>query len=123
MTTVSNKAGLKRALENREKRIICIGELAKSMRRRSKVRKATMAGAAVLVIGGVIAIPFTGGASAGISAMGLTLGRALTVGTVTISVQELIILCALTLGVIGILKGASVEFRPDGSVVITPSYR
>lgn len=121
MVTVSTKEGLKKAIENRETRILVTGELAKTMRRKAKVKKASAVGAAALIIGGVVAIPFSGGASAGLTAMGLT-AMGLTVGTVTVSTAELAILCGFTLGVIGLCKKCKVKFNPDGSVEITPQY-
>lgn len=122
MISVSTKDGFKRALENKESQILVTGELARSMRRRSKVKKTSKIGAAALVLGGIVAIPFTGGASAGLTAMGLT-AAALTVGTVTISVGELAILCGFVIGMTAVLKGAKVEFRSDGTVVVTPNYK
>lgn len=122
MITVSTKEGFQRALDNKEPQILVTGELAKSMRKRAKVKKASKVGAAALIIGGIIAIPFTGGASAGATALGLT-ATALTVGTVTISTAELAILCGTVIAVTGILKGAKVEFRPDGTVIVTPNYK
>lgn len=121
MITISTKEELKNALERKETQIIATGELAKSMRRRSKVRKGTAIGGAALVIAGIVAIPFTGGASAGLTAMGLT-ATALTIGTVTISTAELAILCGFTLGLAGLLTGARVTFNSDGSVTIEPRY-
>lgn len=121
MVTVSTKEGLKKAIENRETKILVIGELAKTMRKKAKVKKVSAAGAAALIIGGVVAIPFSGGASAGLTAMGLT-AMGLTVGTVTVSTAELAILCGFTLCVIGLCKKCKVKFNPDGSVEITPQY-
>lgn len=105
MITVSTKEDLKRALENKEKQIKVTGKLAETMRRKSKVRKASKFGAAALIIGGIIAIPFTGGASSRVTAMGLAM-TGLTVGTVTISTAELAILCGFIIGMTGLLKGA-----------------
>lgn len=117
MVTVFTKDGLKNAIESREAQIKVIGDLADTMRKKTKVRKASKLGAAALVIGGIVAIPFTGGASAVMTIAGLT------VGTVTISVVELAILCGFVLGMTGILKGARVQFCPDGSVIIEPKYK
>lgn len=122
MITVSTKEELKRALENKEKQIKVTGELAETMRRKSKVRKASKFGAAALIIGGIIAIPFTGGASSGVTAMGLAM-TGLTVGTVTISAAELAILCGFVLGMTGILSGAKIKFCSDGTVEVEPKYK
>lgn len=126
MITVSTKEDLKRALENKEKQIKVTGKLAETMRRKSKVRKASKFGAAALIIGGIIAIPFTGGASSGVTAMdlamtGLTVGT--TVGTVTISTAELAILCGFIIGMTGLLKGAKIKFCSDGTVEVEPKYK
>lgn len=122
MITVSTKEDLKRALENKEKQIKVTGKLAETMRRKSKVRKASKFGAAALIIGGIIAIPFTGGASSRVTAMGLAM-TGLTVGTVTISTAELAILCGFIIGMTGLLKGAKIKFCSDGTVEVEPKYK
>lgn len=71
---------------------------------------------------GAVAIPFTGGASTGIIAMGLT------IGTVTISTAELAIICGTVIATAGILKGGKVNFKvnaKDGSVEVEfePKYK
>ena len=62
MTTVSTKQELISAIERREKQIIATGEIAASIRRKVKVKKGAKVGGLVLAIGGLLAIPFTGGA-------------------------------------------------------------
>ena len=119
MVTVYTKEEFNAALKNREDKILVQGELAKTMRKKSKVKKRAKIGGVVLLISGIIAIPFTGGASASI----LATGMALTVGTVTISALELLILCGFALGVIGLLSGAKVTFNSDGSVTVEPNYK
>ena len=116
MTTVSTKQELISAIERREKQIIATGEIATSIRR--KVKRGAKVGGVVLAIGGLLAIPFTGGASAGLTAAGM----ALTVGTVTVSTAELAILCGFVLAYKSIGK-SKVEFMPDGYVIITPQYK
>lgn len=118
MIRVSTKQELVSAIERREKQIIATGEIAASIRKKVKVKKGAKLGSLVLAIGGIIAIPFTRGASAGLTAAGM----ALTVGTVTISAAELAILCgfALTYKAIGKCK---VEFDPTGHVIISPQYK
>ena len=87
MVTVYSKEEFYAALKNREDKILVQGELAKTMRKKSKVKKRTRIGGIVLLIVGIIAIPFTGGATAPIVGTGM----ALTVGTVTITAFELAI--------------------------------
>lgn len=118
MTTVSTKQELISAIERREKQIIATGEIAASIRKKVKVKKGAKVGGLLLAIGGLIAIPFTGGASAGLTAAGM----ALTVGTVTISAAELAILCGFALAYKAIGK-CKVEFEPNGHVIITPQYK
>ena len=72
MTTVSTKEELISAIERREKQIIATGEIAASIRRKVKVKKGAKVGGLVLAIGGLLAIPFTGGTSAGLTVAGLT---------------------------------------------------
>lgn len=120
MVTVSTKEGLQQALKNRESQISVTGELAKSMRKKAMIKKGTKIGGALMFIGGIVAVPFTGGASAGLAIAGAT---ALTVGTISITAAELAILCGFVLGMTGILMGAKVEFHSDGTVTITPRYK
>ncbi|MDD7135182.1 MAG: hypothetical protein PUH82_02295 [Bacteroidales bacterium] len=118
MTTVSTKQELISAIERREKQIIATGEIAASIRKKVKVKKSAKVGGLVLAIGGLLAIPFTGGASAGLTAAGM----ALTVGTVTVSTAELAILCGFVLAYKAI-GNSKVEFMPNGHVIITPQYK
>ena len=123
MTTVSTKQELISAIERREKQIIATGEIAASIRKKVKVKKGAKLGSLVLAIGGIIAIPFTGGASAGLTAAGLT---CLT-GAVTLTGGEILILCGIlggtAIGLAGVLRDGKVEFKPDGTVVVTPHYK
>ena len=123
MTTVSTKQELISAIERREKQIIATGEIAASIRKKVKVKKGAKVGSLVLAIGGLIAIPFTGGASAGLTAAGLT---CLT-GAVTLTGGEILILCGIlggtAIGLAGVLRDSKVEFKPDGTVVVTPHYK
>lgn len=122
MISVSSKEGFQRALENKEPQILVTGELATSMRNRAKVKKASKVGAAALVIGGIVSIPFTGGASAALTAMGLS-ATALTAGIITVSYAELAVLCGFVIGLTGMLEGAKVEFASGGKVIVTPKYK
>lgn len=126
MVTVCTKEGLQQALKNRESQIRVTGELAKSMRKKSKIKKGAKIGGVLMIIGGIVSIPFTGGASAGVSVYGLTAAAtatAITAGSISITATELAILCGFVLGMAGILMGAKVEFHPDGTVTITPRYK
>lgn len=122
MISVSSKEGFQRALENKEPQILVTGELATSMRNRAKLKKSSKVGAAALIIGGIVSIPFTAGASAALTAMGLS-ATALTAGIITVSYAELAVLCGFVIGLTGILKGANVEFASDGTVIVTPKYK
>ena len=62
MTIVSTKQEFVSAIERREKQIIATGEIAARFRKQVKVKKGAKVGGLVLAIGGLIAIPFTGGA-------------------------------------------------------------
>ena len=123
MTTVSTKEELISAIERREKQIIATGEIAASILRKVKVKKGAKVGGLVLAIGGLLAIPFTGGTSAGLTVAGLT---CLT-GAATLTGTEILILCGIIGGtavaITGVLRNAKVEFKPDGTVVVTPQYK
>lgn len=122
MVTVSTKEELKAAMERHEPKILATGSLAESMRKNSKAKKGLRIGGLLLAIGGVIMIPLTAGTSSAITAMGLT-AAGLTIGSVTLTAADLAILCGFTLSFWGIIKGASVKFKPDGSVEIEPKYK
>lgn len=116
MRTVFTVSELESALKSGEKHILCKGEVARKLQKVNKVKKtAPYVGGAMAVIG-ALGIPFTGGLSGGLAAAGV----ALTVGTVTISVAELIIIVGGTIAAIGILMGKKVtlKFRPDGCVEV-----
>lgn len=103
MITVRTKEELEQALKNNQGSSIRVeGPYAKTVAnqfrnqfRKKKVGTAAMIGGGLAVLGGVVAAPFTGGASlAGSAAGAAALG--LTIGTVTISAAEL----AMILGVV-----------------------
>ena len=123
MTTVSTKQELISAIERREKQIIATGEIAASIRRKVKVKKGAKVGGLALAIGGLLAIPFTGGTSAGLTVAGLT---CLT-GAATLTGTEILILCGIIGGtavaITGVLNGAKVVFRPDGTVEVDPQFK
>ena len=123
MTTVSTKQELISAIERREKQIIATGEIAASIRKKVKVKKGAKVGGLVLAIGGLLAIPFTGGASAGLTAAGLT---CLT-GAATLTGTQILILCGIVgvtaMGLSGKLKICEVEFMPNGPVKLRLQYK
>jgi len=119
MSTVSTQAGFKKALEAKESRITVVGELAASMRKKGKVKKASKIGGAALIAGGIIAAPFTGGASLAGTAAGVATIAGLTI---TITAAELAILCGCALGAYGIYKKCKVSYNSDGSVTVEPKY-
>lgn len=121
MKTVYSKEELAETLKKGETALVK-GALALEIRKRyetkKKVRKGGVIAGAAIAVAGIVAAPFTGGTSlagtaAGLGAMGLTCAVSLTA-------TELAILLGAGLALIGILKGAEVTFRPDGSVVIKP---
>lgn len=116
MKTVSTKKELEDALSSGERKVILKGEVAEKIIRSKKRKKGALIGGIALIVGGLVALPFTGGASA----TGILGGLGLTVGTVTISAAELTILAGGSITVYGIYKGYNVEFKPgpDGPVVI-----
>ena len=123
MTTVSTKEELISAIERREKQIIATGEIAASIRRKVKVKKGAKVGGLALAIGGLLAIPFTGGTSAGLTVAGLT---CLT-GAATLTGTEILILCGIiggtSVAITRILNEAKVAFRPDGTVEVDPQFK
>ena len=116
MITVYTKEELRRAIECKNFPIECRGEIATQLRKRKKASKAAKVGGVLLIAGSLLTLPFTGGASAaglGAGVMGLTIGEA-----VTISTAELAILVGGGVALTAIIKGRSVELRPDGSVIV-----
>ena len=92
MIVVRTKEELQEAIKNKVDSIRIEGPYAgivvQKIRSRKKVKKMAMGVGALALVGGVVAAPFTGGASLAGSAAGLT-AMGLTVGTVTISTAEL----------------------------------
>ncbi|MBD5421778.1 MAG: hypothetical protein HDR49_01955 [Bacteroides sp.] len=122
MTIVTTKTELKNAIERKAFPISCRGEIAKQLKKRKKRSKRTKIAGAALLIGGIAAIPFTGGASsAGVAAGATALGLSATgvvAGTVAISAAELAVILGGTAAIIGILKNRKVKLGPDGDVTI-----
>lgn len=117
MVIVKTKNELKRAIERKQFPIKCVGELATQLTKKKKRAKKAKIGGALLALGGLVAIPFTGGASAAATATGLT-AMGLTVGSVAISTAELAILVGGGVAITAILKGRKVKLQPDGSVTV-----
>ena len=114
MTTVTTKSELKRAIEQKQFPIKCVGEIASQLKRKKKRSKAAKIAGASMIVAGLAAMPFTGGTSAagvaaGASAMGLTIG---------ISAAELAILVGGGVAVTAVLKGRKVRLGANGSVVV-----
>lgn len=119
MVTVYTKQELAKAIESKTPQILCKGEVAKDFINKKKRKTFAKIAGAAMVVGGIAALPFTGGASAA----GIVAGAGLTVGTVVISTTELAIICGTILGLAGILTGAKVTFNTDGSVIVEPQYK
>lgn len=102
MVIVRSKQELEVAMKNKAASIRIESPYAKtfanavrSRRRKAKVAKGAIGFGALAVIGGLVAAPFTGGASLAGTVMGAT-AMGLTVGTVTISTAELAMILGFT---------------------------
>lgn len=115
MKHVYNKTELQNAIKNNERMIVVHGEMAAKIRKAKMKKKAARFVGGALAIGGLAAIPFTGGTSAAATAAGVT---ALTAGAVTISSTDLAILLGIALAAYGVNKGYNVRFNSDCSVVL-----
>lgn len=118
--TVYTQPEFRKALENRERTILVKGELAREMRRKHNIKRTSRVCSYLLTTAGLAAIPFTGGASSGLTAAGLALAATST--TLTISATELAILCGCAIALFGISHGAKIVFNKDGSVTVEPKY-
>lgn len=92
MIVVRTKEELQEAIKNKVDSIRIKGRyagiVAQKIRSRKTVKKVAIGVGTLALVGGVIAAPFTGGASLAGSAAGLA-AMGLTIGTVTISTAEL----------------------------------
>ena len=108
MVVVRTKEELQEAIKNKVDSIriegLYAGIVAQKIRSRKKVKKVSIGVGALALVGGVIAAPFTGGASLAGSAVGLT-AMGLTVGAVTLTTTQL----AMLLGVGGSLFAYSIH--------------
>lgn len=107
-TIVTTKTELERALKAKQFPIRVQGEYATQILKRynktKKIKKTAIVGGALTTVASAAAIPFTGGGStvgvfAGAAAMGLT------IGTITLTLGELAVLCGFILGMTGIAGG------------------
>lgn len=117
MRTVYTQNELEEAIKAHEEKILCKGEIARQFAKKKKRKRAARIGGVLVAIGGIVAIPLTGGASLlgtlGATAMGLTF---------TISAAELAILIGGGVALTGIVSGGKVTFKNDGSVEFDPKY-
>lgn len=108
MVVVRTKEELQEAIKNKVDSIRIEGPnagiVAQKIRSRKKVKKVAIGVGTLALVGGVIAAPFTGGASLAGSAVGLT-AMGLTVGAVTLTTTQL----AMLLGVGGSLLAYSIR--------------
>lgn len=123
MVTVTTKEELELALKNKEATILVMGDLAKKMHKKRKIKKSSIITGAGLILAGVALIPFTGGASitATISGFSVATAAGTTIAASTAEVAILSGLAALGLGTIciSLLKEYSFEYTPDGGVKLT----
>lgn len=110
MVVVRTKEELQEAIKNKVDSIRIEGPyagiVAQKIRSRKKVKKMAMGLGALALIGGVVAAPFTGGASLAGSAVGLT-AMGLTVGAITITTTQLAML--LGFGAFAIYKKYNIK--------------
>lgn len=109
--TVSTKEELETAVKNNTDKIIITGDLAQKIisaqKKKSVAKKVGIGGAVVAglaTVGGIMAAPITGGASA---VAGLSYAVATTAGgtAVALTTTELIAVCGTVLGALGIAAG------------------
>lgn len=123
MRTVYTEKEFEQALRDRERKILAKGDVAdklRSERKKNKKKAAAIGAATAAVATGVALAPLTGGLSAG---AGVAIGTGLTIGTVTISTAELVVIFGGTIGIIAVTKGFKVTFNADGSVIVEPTYK
>lgn len=123
MVVVRTKEELQEAIKNKVDSIRIEGPyagiVAQKIRSRKKVKKVAIGVGTLALVGGVIAAPFTGGASLAGSAAGLT-AMGLTVGAITISTTQLAML--LGLGAFAIYKKYNIKIGVgDKYVEMSPS--
>lgn len=117
MKTVKTKEEFEQAILNRETKILCVGAAATPFIQKRKRKRAATIGGGLVALAGLVAIPFTAGASAPLVAAGLT------IGSVTITAAELFIIFGGVIALTGVIKGAKVVFKKNGEVVVEPQYK
>jgi len=105
---------LEEAIKAGETKLLLKGEIAEMIRKRKARKKRTLIGGLALAAAGLVALPFTLGASTPL----LIGGLGLTIGTVTISAAELAILVGGSIAIIGLCKDYTITFNSDGSVTL-----
>ena len=105
---------LEEAIKAGETKLLLKGEIAEMIRKRKARKKRTLIGGLALAAAGLVALPFTMGASTPL----LIGGLGLTIGTVTISAAELAILVGGSIAIIGLCKDYTITFNSDGSVTL-----
>ena len=123
MVVVRTKEELQEAIKNKVDSIRIEGPyagiVAQKIRSRKKVKKVAIGVGTLALVGGVIAAPFTGGASLAGSAVGLT-AMGLTVGAITITTTQLAML--LGFGAFAIYKQYNIKIGVgDKYVEMSPS--
>lgn len=123
MVVVRTKEELQEAIKNKVDSIRIEGPyagiVAQKIRSRKKVKKVAIGVGTLALVGGVVAAPFTGGASLAGSAVGLT-AMGLTVGAITITTTQLAML--LGLGAFAIYKKYNIKIGVgDKYVEMSPS--
>ena len=105
---------LEEAIKAGETKLLAKGELAEKIRNQKKRKNRRLIGGLALAAAGLVALPFTWGASTPL----LLGGLGLTIGTVTISAAELAILVGGSIAIIGLCKDYTITFNSDGSVTL-----
>ena len=123
MVVVRTKEELQEAIKNKVDSIRIEGPyagiVAQKIRSRKKVKKVAIGVGTLALVGGVIAAPFTGGASLAGSVAGLT-AMGLTVGAITITTTQLAML--LGFGAFAIYKKYNIKIGVgDKYIEMSPS--
>ncbi len=117
--TVSTKEEFERAVNNNEDKIIVTGTMAQKIidARKKKSAGKKIGIASVLAVGAGLALaPFTAGTSA-VAALATT--SALTIGAVTLTTAEVIIICGTALAALGIAASVIDKLTKNYDVKIT----
>ena len=109
MVTVYTKEELAKAIENKTSKILCKGDVANEitkefLNKRNRNRLGTFAGLA-MIAAGTVALPFTGGMSAGAGIAAIAARAGLKLGPVEMSPTELAIICGTIIAVVALVSG------------------